>query len=95
MEKIKLVIAIPDSYKYKSLDDMILAYGKKKKILRIFIRNILQTLQSLSKNVNHTKNSMVQKTLKLLLPGYAWELTKNVSDSSIFWRNRSQATRRR
>ena len=33
--KIKLVIAIPDSYKYKSLDDMILAYGKKKKTLRI------------------------------------------------------------
>jgi len=33
--KIKLVIAIPDSYKYKSIDDMILAYGKKKKILRI------------------------------------------------------------
>ena len=28
--KIKLVIAIPDSYKYKSLDDMILAYGRKK-----------------------------------------------------------------
>jgi len=33
--KIKLVIDIPDSYKYKSLDDMILAYGKKKKTLRI------------------------------------------------------------
>ncbi|OLD41403.1 MAG: ATP phosphoribosyltransferase [Thaumarchaeota archaeon 13_1_40CM_2_39_4] len=33
--KIKLVIAIPDSYNFKSLDDMILAYAKKKKILRI------------------------------------------------------------
>ena len=33
--KIKLVIAIPDSYKFKSLDEMILAYAKKKKILRI------------------------------------------------------------
>jgi len=33
--KIKLVIAIPDNYKYKSLDDMILDYGKKKKTLRI------------------------------------------------------------
>jgi len=33
--KIKLVIAIPDSYRYKSLDDMILDYAKKKKILRI------------------------------------------------------------
>ena len=33
--KIKLVIAIPDSYNFKSLDDMIAAYAKKKKILRI------------------------------------------------------------
>jgi len=33
--KIKLVIAIPDSYNFKSLDDMILTYAKKKKILRI------------------------------------------------------------
>jgi ATP phosphoribosyltransferase len=33
--KIKLVIAIPDSYNFKSLDDMILSYAKKKKILRI------------------------------------------------------------
>lgn len=33
--KIKLVIAIPDSYNFKSLDQMIVAYAKKKKILRI------------------------------------------------------------
>ncbi len=33
--KIKLVIAIPDSYNFKSLDDMIMSYAKKKKILRI------------------------------------------------------------
>ena len=33
--KIKLVIAIPDSYSFRSLDDMIAAYAKKKKILRI------------------------------------------------------------
>lgn len=33
--KIKLVIAIPDSYNFKSLDEMITAYAKKKKILRI------------------------------------------------------------
>jgi ATP phosphoribosyltransferase len=33
--KIKLVIAIPDSYNFKSLDEMILLYAKKKKILRI------------------------------------------------------------
>ena len=33
--RIKLVIAIPDSYHFKSLDDMIMSYAKKKKILRI------------------------------------------------------------
>jgi ATP phosphoribosyltransferase len=33
--KIKLVIAIPDSYNFKSLDDMIMSYAKKKRILRI------------------------------------------------------------
>ena len=33
--KIKLVIAIPDNYRYKSLDDMIRDYAKKKKVLRI------------------------------------------------------------
>jgi ATP phosphoribosyltransferase len=33
--KIKLVVAIPDSYKYKSLDEMIASYAKQKKILRI------------------------------------------------------------
>ena len=33
--RIKLVIAMPDNYRYKSLDDMILDYSKKKKVLRI------------------------------------------------------------
>ena len=33
--KIKLVIAIPDSYSFRSFDDMIATYAKKKKILRI------------------------------------------------------------
>jgi len=33
--KIKLVTAIPDNYKFKSLDDMIKSYAKRKKTLRI------------------------------------------------------------
>lgn len=33
--KIKLVIAIPDTYRFKSLDEMIAAYAKQKRILRI------------------------------------------------------------
>ena len=33
--KIRLVIAFPDNYRYKNLDEMIADYGKKKKTLRI------------------------------------------------------------
>ena len=33
--KIRLVIAFPDKYSYKNLDEMIADYGKKKKTLRI------------------------------------------------------------
>ncbi len=33
--KIKLVIAIPDTYRFKSLDEMIAAYAKQKKVFRI------------------------------------------------------------
>ena len=33
--KIKLVIAIPESYHFKSLDEMIAQYARKKKVLRI------------------------------------------------------------
>ena len=33
--KIKLVIAIPETYKFKSIDEMIASYAKQKKILRI------------------------------------------------------------
>ena len=44
--KIKLVIAIPDSYKFKSLDDMILSYGKKKKILRVSSANELSCIMA-------------------------------------------------
>ena len=33
--KIRLVVAFPDSYRYKSLDDMISDYAKKNRVLRI------------------------------------------------------------
>ena len=33
--KIKLVVAIPDTYRFKSLDEMIASYAKQKRILRI------------------------------------------------------------
>jgi len=73
--KIKLVIAIPDSYKYKSIDEMISSYAKKKKTLRVS-SEYLTNASKLIKNANHTKNSTVQRIPKLLLLGYDWELTK-------------------
>jgi ATP phosphoribosyltransferase (homohexameric) (EC 2.4.2.17) len=33
--KIRLVVAFPDKYRYKNLDEMVADYGKKKKTLRI------------------------------------------------------------
>ncbi len=50
--RIKLVIAIPDSYNFKSLDEMILAYAKKKKILRISS----EYLTTASKFITQCKN---------------------------------------
>ena len=50
--RIKLVIAIPDSYSFKSLDEMILAYAKKKKILRISS----EYLTTASKFITQCKN---------------------------------------
>ncbi|KFI18009.1 ATP phosphoribosyltransferase, partial [Nitrosococcus oceani C-27] len=53
--KIKLVIAIPDSYNFKSLDDMILSYAKKKKILRISSEYLNTTAKFLMQCKNYKK----------------------------------------
>ncbi|MBI5377499.1 MAG: ATP phosphoribosyltransferase [Thaumarchaeota archaeon] len=53
--KIKLVIAIPDSYKFKSLDEMIAAYAKKKKILRISSEYLTTAAKFIKQSKNYKK----------------------------------------
>lgn len=53
--RIKLVIAIPDSYHYKSLDEMILDYAKKKKILRISSEYLTTAAKFITQSKNYKK----------------------------------------
>ncbi|MGI0102900.1 MAG: ATP phosphoribosyltransferase [Nitrosotalea sp.] len=53
--RIKLVIAIPDSYNFKSLDEMILAYAKKKKILRISSEYLTTAAKFITQCKNYKK----------------------------------------
>ncbi|MGI9566888.1 MAG: ATP phosphoribosyltransferase [Nitrosopumilus sp.] len=53
--KIKLVIAFPDSYKYKNLDDMISDYGKKKKTLRISSEYLTTAAKFLKQSKSYKK----------------------------------------
>jgi ATP phosphoribosyltransferase len=53
--RIKLVIAIPDSYSFKSLDEMILAYAKKKKILRISSEYLTTAARFITQSKNYKK----------------------------------------
>ena len=53
--KIKLVIAFPDSYSYKNLDDMITDYGKKKKTLRISSEYLTTAAKFLKQSKSYKK----------------------------------------
>jgi len=53
--KIKLVIAIPDSFNFKSLDEMILSYAKKKKILRISSEYLTTAAKFIKQSKNYKK----------------------------------------
>ena len=53
--KIKLVVAIPDSYRFKSLDEMIAAYAKKKKILRISSEYLTTAAKFIKQSKNYKK----------------------------------------
>src|SRR3989454_6644194 len=60
--RIKLVIAIPDSFNFKSLDDMIMFYAKKKKILRIS-SEYLTTASKFIMQSKATRNFTAQSSL--------------------------------
>ncbi len=75
--KIKLVIAIPDKYKYKNLDAMIAAYAKQKKILRIS-SEYLTTASKFIKELKSYKKSYGSKDPLIVTPWVRLGTNKNV-----------------
>ena len=75
--KIKLVIAIPDKYKYKNLDAMIAAYAKQKKILRIS-SEYLTTASKFIKQLKSYKKSYGSKDPLIVTPWIRLGTNKNV-----------------
>ena len=75
--KIKLVIAIPDKYKYKNLDAMIAAYARQKKILRIS-SEYLTTASKFIKQLKSYKKSYGSKDPLIVTPWVRLGTNKNV-----------------
>ena len=75
--KIKLVIAIPDSYRFKSLDEMIASYAKQKKILRIS-SEYLTTASKYIKQQKSYKKYFGNKDPQIVTPWLRIGTNKNV-----------------
>lgn len=75
--KIKLVIAIPDKYKFKNLDAMIADYAKKKKILRIS-SEYLTTASKFIKQLKSYKKFYGSKDPQIITPWLRLGTNKNV-----------------
>ena len=75
--KIKLVIAIPDKYKFKNLDTMIADYAKKKKILRIS-SEYLTTASKFIKQLKSYKKFYGSKDPQIITPWVRLGTNKNV-----------------
>jgi ATP phosphoribosyltransferase len=75
--KIKLVIAIPDKYKFKNLDQMIADYAKKKKILRIS-SEYLTTASKYIKQLKSYKKFYGSKDPQIITPWVRLGINKNV-----------------
>jgi len=75
--KIKLVIAIPDNYKFKSFDDMIKSYAKKKKTLRIS-SEYLTTASKFIKQQKSYKKLYGKKDPLIVTPWLRLGTNKNV-----------------
>jgi len=75
--KIKLVIAIPDKYKFKNLDAMIAAYAKKKKILRIS-SEYLTTASKFIKQLKSYKKFYGSKDPQIITPWVRLGTNKHV-----------------
>ncbi len=75
--KIKLVIAIPDNYKFKSLDEMVAAYAKQKRILRIS-SEYLTTASKFIKQLKSYKKFYGTKDPQVVTPWLRFGTNKNV-----------------
>jgi len=75
--KIKLVIAIPDKYKFKNLDQMIADYAKKKKTLRIS-SEYLTTASKYIKQLKSYKKFYGSKDPQIITPWVRLGTNKNV-----------------
>jgi ATP phosphoribosyltransferase len=75
--RIKLVVAIPDNYKFRSLDDMIAAYARQKKILRIS-SEYLTTASKFIKQLKSYKKLYGNKDPQIVTPWLRVGANKNV-----------------
>jgi len=75
--KIKLVIAIPEKYKFKNLDAMIAAYAKKKKTFRIS-SEYLTTASKFIKQLKSYKKFYGSKDPQIITPWVRLGTNKNV-----------------
>jgi ATP phosphoribosyltransferase len=75
--KIKLVVAIPDSYRFKSLDEMISAYAKQKKVLRIS-SEYLTTASKFIKQQKSYKKFYGNKDPQIVTPWLRVGTNKNI-----------------
>ena len=75
--KIRLVIAFPDKYRYKNLDEMVADYGKKKKTLRIS-SEYLTTASKFLKQLKSYKKYYGSKDPLIVTPWMRLGNNKNV-----------------
>ena len=75
--KIKLVVAIPDDYRFRSLDEMIAAYAKQKKILRIS-SEYLTTASKFIKQLKSYKKLYGSKDPQIVTPWMRLGANKSV-----------------
>lgn len=75
--RIRLVVAIPDSYKFKSLDEMIASYARQKKILRIS-SEYLTTASKYIKQQKSYKKFFGNKDPQIVTPWFRVGANKSV-----------------
>jgi ATP phosphoribosyltransferase len=75
--KIKLVVAIPDNYRFKSLDEMVASYAKQKKILRIS-SEYLTTASKFIKQLKSYKKFYGSKDPQIVTPWLRLGANKSV-----------------